>query len=74
MRLTISAVAVVALIVVAISLPHSQSPSIALSPSVALSTAAMPPLEELHAMAGVNTLPIQDIEDQSLVYPTVAKR
>jgi hypothetical protein len=73
-RLTISALAVVALIVVAISFPHSRSPSIGLSPSVALSTAAMPPLEELHAMAGVNTLPIQEMEDQSLVYPTVTKR
>jgi hypothetical protein len=73
-RLTISALAVAALIVVAISLPHSRSPSIALSSSVALSTAAMPPLQELHAMAGVNTLPIQEMEDQSLVYPTVTKR
>jgi hypothetical protein len=74
MRLTISAVAVAVLIVVAISLPLSRSPSIALSPSLALSTAAMPPLEELHVMAGVNTLPVQEIEDQSLVYPTPTKR
>jgi hypothetical protein len=34
----------------------------------------MPPLQELHTMAGVNKLPVQDLEDQSLVYPTVAKR
>jgi hypothetical protein len=68
MRLTISAVAVAALIVLAISLPHSRSPSLALS------TAAMPTLQELHTMAGVNTLPTQEIEDQSLVYPTVTKR
>jgi hypothetical protein len=68
MRLTIFAIAVAALIVVTISLPGSRSPSLALS------TAAMPPLEELHIMAGVNTLPLQEIEDQSLVYPTVAKR
>jgi hypothetical protein len=67
-RLTISAVAVAALIVLAISVPHSRSPSLALS------TAAMPTLQELHAMAGVNTLPTQEMEDQSLVYPTVAKR
>ncbi len=73
-RLTISALAVAALIVAAISFPHSRSSSIALSPSVALSAAAMPPLEELHAIAGVNTLPIQEMEDQSLVYPTVTKR
>jgi hypothetical protein len=68
MRLTISAVAVAALIVLAISFPHSRSPSLILS------TAAMPPLQDLHAMAGANTLPTQDIEDQSLVYPTVTKR
>jgi hypothetical protein len=34
----------------------------------------MPPLQELHTMAGVNTLPVQEIDDQSLVYPTVTKR
>jgi hypothetical protein len=68
MRLTISAVAVAVLIVVAFSLPRSRSPSLALS------TAAMPPLEELHVMASVSTLPVQEIEDQSLVYPTPTKR
>jgi hypothetical protein len=67
-RLRISAIAVAALIVGATSLLRSRSPSIALS------TAAMPPLQELHAMAGVNELPVQEIEDQSLVYPTVAKK
>jgi hypothetical protein len=68
MRLTISAVAVAALIVVATTLLHSRPAAIALS------TAAMPALQELHTMAGVNTLPVQEIEDQSLVYPTVTKR
>jgi hypothetical protein len=34
------------------------------------STAAMPSLQELHSMASVHKLPIQDIEDQSLMYPT----
>lgn len=68
MRLTISGIAVAALIVVAISWPLSPSASLGLS------TAAMPALQELHAMAGVNTLPTQEIEDQSLVYPTAAKR
>jgi hypothetical protein len=67
-RLTISAIAVAALIVGATSLLRSRSPSIALS------TAAVPPLQELHAMADVNELPVQEIEDQSLVYPTVAKK
>jgi len=68
MRLTIFAIAIAALIVVATSLLRSRSPSIALS------TAAMPPLQELHMMAGVNTLSMQEIDDQSLVYPTVSKR
>jgi hypothetical protein len=68
MRLTIFAIAVAALIVVATSLLRSRSPSIGLS------TAAMPPLQELQMMAGVNTLPMQEIDDQSLVYPTASKR
>jgi hypothetical protein len=33
-------------------------------------TAAMPSLQELHSMAGVHKLPLQDVEDQSLMYPT----
>jgi hypothetical protein len=37
-------------------------------------TAAMPSLQELHTAAGVNKLPIEEIEDMSLVYSTVAKR
>jgi hypothetical protein len=68
MRPITSAVAVAALIAVAMSVLRSNSPSIELS------TAAMPPLQELHATANVNKLPVQEIEDQSLVYPTVAKR
>lgn len=68
-RLTISAIAVAALIVGATSLLLRSR-----SPSIALSTAAMPALQELHAMAGVHALPVQEIEDQSLVYPTVTKR
>jgi hypothetical protein len=31
----------------------------------------MPSLRELHTAAGVNTLPIEDVEDMSLVYSTV---
>jgi hypothetical protein len=68
MRLMISSVAVVALIAVASIMLRSPSPSIELS------TAAMPSLQELHVMAGVHKLPVQDIEDQSLVYPSAAKR
>jgi hypothetical protein len=66
-RLTISTIAVLALIgAAAAALPRS--------PSIELSAAAMPPLQELHTMAGVSTLPVQEIEDQSLVFPPAAKR
>jgi hypothetical protein len=68
MRPIISAIAVAVLIVVATSMLRSKSPSLELS------TAAMPSLQELHVMADVNKLPIQEIEDQSLVYPTTEKR
>jgi hypothetical protein len=68
MRPIISAIAVAVLIVVATSMLRSKSPSLELS------TAAMPSLQELHVMANVNKLPIQEIEDQSLVYPTTEKR
>ena len=67
MRPMISAIAVAALIVIAAYVLQSKSPSIGLS------AAAMPPLQELHEMANVNRIPTQEIEDQSLVYPTVAK-
>jgi hypothetical protein len=70
MRVIISAFACVALIGVAVTMLRSQPASIELSAA----TAAMPSLLELHAMAGVNKLPMQDMEDQSLVYPTVEKR
>ena len=68
MRPIISAVAVAALIAVAISVLRSNFPSIELS------TAAMPSLQELHATANVHKLPVQEIEDRSLVYPTPEKR
>jgi hypothetical protein len=68
MRPMISAIAVVALLVVATTMLWSRSPSIDLA------AAAMPPLQELHTMAGVHKLPVQEIEDQSLVYPTAEKR
>jgi hypothetical protein len=68
MRPIISAVAAAALIAVGTFMLRSQSSSIELS------AAAMPPLQELHVMAGVSKLPVQDIEDQSLVYPTAGKR
>jgi hypothetical protein len=68
MRPMISTIAVVALLVVATTMLWSRSPSIELA------AAAMPPLQELHTMASVHKLPVQEIEDQSLVYPTAEKR
>jgi hypothetical protein len=34
----------------------------------------MPSLQELHTAAGVNKLPIEEFEDQSLVFSTATKR
>jgi hypothetical protein len=70
MRIMISAIAVVALIGITVTVLRSRPASIELSAT----TAAMPSLLELHTMADVNTLPTQEMEDQSLVYPTVEKR
>jgi hypothetical protein len=70
MRVIISAFACVAMIGVAVIMLRSRPASIELSAA----TAAMPSLLELHTMAGVNKLPMQDMEDQSLIYPTVEKR
>ena len=75
MRVIISAFACVALIGVAVTMlrPQPLRPQPA-SIELSAATAAMPSLLELHTMAGVNKLPMQDMEDQSLVYPTVEKR
>ena len=63
----ISVIAVAALIVVGTVMLRSRSPSIELWAR----TDAMP---KLHTMAGVNKLPVKELDDQSLVYPTVPKR
>jgi hypothetical protein len=70
MRLMITAVVVVAVMAGASTLLRSRSSLIELSAG----TAAMPSLLELHAAAGVHKLPVQDIEDQSLIYPAVEQR
>jgi hypothetical protein len=66
-RMMVSAFAVVALIAVTSNMLRARVSSIELS------AAAMPPLQELHLMAGVDKLPVQDVEDQSLVYPSATK-
>jgi hypothetical protein len=68
MRMMISAIVAIALIVVATFVWWPRAPSI--EPS----TAAMPSLEEFHTMAGVDKLPVRDVEDQSMIYPTGTKQ
>jgi hypothetical protein len=66
-RLMIPAFVVVALIAAATAIMWH--PSTKLSAG----TAAMPALQELHTAAGANKLPNQEIEDQALIFPNVAK-
>jgi hypothetical protein len=68
MRLIISVLAVVVVIGVAATLLRSKPDSLELT------AAAMPSLVELHTMAGGNKLEAQDVEDQSLIFPTTEKR
>jgi hypothetical protein len=68
-RTMISAIVFVALIGVVFVLRSRPA-----STELAASTAAMPSLLELHTLAGVDRLPMQEMEDQSLVYPTVEER
>jgi hypothetical protein len=65
-----SAIATVAVLATAITLLWSHTWSIKLSAR----TSPMPSLQELHTAANVNKLPNQEIEDQSLIFPSVAKR
>ena len=60
MRLMISAVAAIALIAVAISMQRSRPPSIELS------AASMPSLNEFHKIVGVNQLPLHQLIEISL--------
>jgi hypothetical protein len=68
-RIMLSAIVFVVLIGVTFLLRSRPASS-----ELSAATAAMPSLLELHTMAGVNRLPTQETEDQSLVYPTVEKR
>ena len=63
--ISVFAIAVIIVIGTLFWRPHSHS--------IELTAAAMPPLVQLHAMAGVEKLPVQDIDDQALVYPTPTK-
>jgi hypothetical protein len=67
-RVVVSSIVLVALVAIAFVL-HSRPAAVELSAA----SAAMPSLLELHATAGVHKLPTQELEDQSLVYPTAEK-
>jgi hypothetical protein len=68
MRLTIPALAAVALVAALIMMRWPST-----SVEVAAGTAAMPSLLELHATAGIHNLPAQEIDDQALVYTAQGK-
>jgi hypothetical protein len=68
MRLTILALAAVVLVATIIMI---RGPST--SVEIAAGTAAMPSLQELHAIAGIHKLPVQEIDDQALVYTAQGK-
>ena len=57
-RLMISAIAAIALLAAATSMLRSHSPR----------PAGMMSLQELHTTTDVNKLPIEDVDDQSLVF------
>ena len=69
-RQLISAFAVIAMLAAATTMLRSHSSATSFSAG----TAGMMPLQELLAAAGVNKLPMDDFEDQSLVYSTAPKR
>ena len=68
-RVVVSAIVVVAVIGVGFVL-RSRPAAVELSAA----TAAMPSLLELHTMAGGDKLSTQELEDHSLVYPSIEKR
>jgi hypothetical protein len=70
LRLTIPALAAIVL-VAAVMTMMMRSPST--SVELASGTAAMPSLQELHATAEVHKLPVQEIDDQALVYTAQGK-
>jgi hypothetical protein len=63
-RLTIPVFAAIVLIAAMIIMTRWPSTSV----DLAAGTAAMPSLQELHATAGIHKLPVQEIDDQALVY------
>jgi hypothetical protein len=69
-RLMIFGLVVVAVIAIGADMLRPRPAAIELSAA----TAAMPSLVELHAAARANEIPMLEMEDQALLYPTVEKR
>jgi hypothetical protein len=68
-RLTISTIAAIVLVAAAVMVMRWPSTSVELVSG----TAAMPSLQELHVTAEVHKLPVQEIDDQALVYTAQGK-
>ena len=68
-RLLISAFAVVALLAAATTALRSHSPVVNFSAG----TAGMMSVQELHAAANVKKLPVEEFDDQSLVFSAAPK-
>ena len=69
MRLTISAIAAIVLVAAVVMMMRWPSASVGL----ASGTAAMPSLQELHVTAEIHKLPVQEVDDQALVYTAQGK-
>jgi hypothetical protein len=69
MRLTILPLAAIVLVAAMIMMRWPST-----SVEIAAGTAAMPSLQELHTTAGIQNLPVQEIDDQALVYSAQEKR
>lgn len=68
-RLKLCALAAIVLVAVLVMVMRSPSTSV----EFASGSAAMPSLQELHATAEIHKLPVQEIDDQALVYTAQAK-
>jgi hypothetical protein len=68
-RLMIPAIAAIAVLATTITPLWSHTPSTELSAG----TASMPPLQELYTADYANKLPNEQFEDQSLIFPAVAR-
>ena len=69
-RLMVSGFVAVGLLAIATTMLWSRSPSM----GHPVEPAGLMALQEMHSGARVNKLPIEDFEDQSLVYSTAVKR